>query len=332
MRLFTAVYHEPGIFDYPLGRKLKRDFADLPWHEIKSHNRIEEMTQRPNSDFPKMKRFLIIGTRKTHRYTENHKISDYLVPFTSSGCTAMCLYCYLVCNYNKCAYLRLFVNREDMMERLIKNSKKGAVPQTFEIGSNSDLVLENMITNNLEWVIPAFAREGRGQITFPTKFASVKPLLGLDHQGKSIFRMSVNPQEIIDHIELGTSPLHQRIQAVNDMCEAGYPVGILIAPIILNDGWKEKYMNLIDQLADCLTEKAKKSMTIEMIFMTYSFVQNAINKEAFPEAPDLYDNQSMSGGGRGKYRYRKELRLEAEPVLTDYVRLRLPEARLVYVC
>ena len=131
MRLFTAVYHEPGIFDYPLGRKLKRDFADLPWHEIKSHNRIEEMTQRPNSDFPKMKRFLIIGTRKTHRYTENHKISDYLVPFTSSGCTAMCLYCYLVCNYNKCAYLRLFVNREEMMERLIKNSKKGADPQTF---------------------------------------------------------------------------------------------------------------------------------------------------------------------------------------------------------
>ena len=65
MKLFTAVYHEPGIFDYPLGRKLKKDFADLPWHEIKSHNRIEEMTQRPNSDFPKMKRFLIIGTRKT---------------------------------------------------------------------------------------------------------------------------------------------------------------------------------------------------------------------------------------------------------------------------
>ena len=69
----------------------------------------------------------------------------------------MCLYCYLVCNYNKCAYLRLFVNREEMMERLIKNSKKGADPQTFEIGSNSDLVLENMITGNLEWVIPAFA-------------------------------------------------------------------------------------------------------------------------------------------------------------------------------
>ncbi len=27
MKLFTAVYHEPGIFDYPLGRKLKKRFC-----------------------------------------------------------------------------------------------------------------------------------------------------------------------------------------------------------------------------------------------------------------------------------------------------------------
>lgn len=219
-----------------------------------------------------------------------------------------------------------------MMDRLIRSSKKSEKPQTFEIGSNSDLVLENMITENLKWVIPTFAREGRGRITFPTKFASVKPLLDLPHQGKTIFRMSVNPQEIIDTIELGTSPLNQRIEAVNAMCEAGYPVGILIAPIILSDGWEKQYLDLIDQLADTLTKKTKKAMTIEMIFMTYSYVQNAINKEAFPDAPDLYDKQNMSGGGRGKYRYKKDLRLEAEPILTDYVRLRLPEADLVYVC
>lgn len=332
MKLFDAVYYEPDSLEYPLGQKLKQDFSGLPWYEIDNHNRIEEMTKRPNSDFPKMKRCLIVGTRKTHRYVENQKISDYLVPFTSSGCTAMCLYCYLVCNYNKCAYLRLFVNREQMMDRLIRTSKKSAKPQTFEIGSNSDLVLENKITENLQWVIPTFAREGKGRITFPTKFASVEPLLDLSHQGKTIFRMSVNPQEVIDTIELGTSPLRQRIQAVNAMCEAGYPVGILIAPVILNDGWKKRYMDLIDQLAEELTEKTKKAMTIEMIFMTYSFVQNAINKEAFPDAPNLYDKQNMSGGGRGKYRYKKDLRLEAEPILTDYVRLRLPQSQLVYVC
>jgi len=58
----------------------------------------------------------------------------------------MCLYCYLVCNFNKCSYLRLFVNREEMLDKIIKTTNKSDKELVFEIGSNSDLVLENMIT------------------------------------------------------------------------------------------------------------------------------------------------------------------------------------------
>ena len=112
-----AVYYEQAIFDYPLGRQIRDEYGDLPWIPIESHNSIREMQERPNDQFGHMKRNLIAGIRKTHKYVENHKVSDYLVPYTSSGCTAMCLYCYLVCNYNKCAYLRLFVNREQMTGR-----------------------------------------------------------------------------------------------------------------------------------------------------------------------------------------------------------------------
>ncbi len=204
---FDAVYYEPDSLSYTLGEQLKEQFGSLPWISIESHNSIKEMQEKPNSEFGRMKRNLIIGIRKTHKYVENHKVSDYLVPYTSSGCTAMCLYCYLVCNYNKCAYLRLFVNREQMLDRLIKKSMKSEQPLTFEIGSNSDLVLENTITQNLLYTIPRFVEEGRGKITFPTKFDMVEPLLGLEHGGRVIFRMSVNPQPIISRIELGTSSL-----------------------------------------------------------------------------------------------------------------------------
>ena len=158
---FDAVYYEPAIFDYPLGRQLREEYRDLPWIPIESHNSIREMQEKPNDQFGHMKRNLIAGIRKTHKYVENHKVSDYLVPYTSSGCTAMCLYCYLVCNYNKCAYLRLFVNREQMLDRIIKKGKNSGTPLTFEIGSNSDLVLENTITGNLLYTIPRFAEEGR---------------------------------------------------------------------------------------------------------------------------------------------------------------------------
>ncbi len=152
-----AIYYEKNIEDYELGRVLLEKYKDIPKITIENHNNIEEMRKKSNSEFADMKKNLIIGIRKTHKFTENHKTSDFLVPYTSSGCTAMCMYCYLVCNYNKCAYLRLFVNREQMLEKIIKVAQKSERELTFEIGSNSDLILENMITGNLIWTIENFA-------------------------------------------------------------------------------------------------------------------------------------------------------------------------------
>ena len=177
-------------------------YKEIPKIEIENHNNIEEMRKKENKEFPNMKRNLIIGIRKTHKFVENHKTSDYLVPYTSSGCTASCMYCYLVCNYNKCAYLRLFVNREQMLEEIIKTSEKADRDLTFEIGSNSDLVLENTITGNLPWTIENFKNASKGYLTFPTKFDMIDDLLTLDHQGRVIIRMSVNPEEIINKVLL----------------------------------------------------------------------------------------------------------------------------------
>ncbi len=329
--VFDAVYYEPSVLDYQLGQMLKHKYANLPWIEIENHNRIMEMTSAENRDFPKLKNHLIIGIRKTHRYVPNHKVSDWLVPYTSSGCRAMCLYCYLVCNYNKCAYLRLFVNREQMLDRLLKKDVTAIVPQTFEIGSNSDLLLENTITDNLLYTIERFGREGRGKLTFPSKFDMVQPLLGLDHRQKTIFRMSMNPQEIIKQVELGTSSLSARIRALNDMAEAGYPVGMLIAPVILLPNWKQLYGELIDRLADELSPKVLQNGFIEIILMTYSFVQNAINTDAFPNAVQLYDREIMTGRGRGKYCYRNDIRGEAECFLREKITQRLGTMPILYI-
>ncbi len=236
------IYYENGIEDYELGKELMEKFKDVPKILIENHNNIEEMRKKSNKEFPNMKRNLIIGVRKTHKYTENHKVSDYLVPYTSSGCTASCMYCYLVCNYNKCAYLRLFVNREKMLEKIIKTAEKDEKNLTFEIGSNSDLILENTITNNLVWTIENFKNSKKGKLTFPTKFDMVDSILNLDHKGKIIVRVSVNPEEIINRVEFGTSRLKGRIEAINKLHEAGYEVGVLIAPVIFVDNWKKVYL------------------------------------------------------------------------------------------
>ena len=181
------IYYEPEALEYELGKKLKNMYTDVEWIPIKSHNNIEELRTRSNYDFTELKKYLIVGIRKTHKYNENKKISDYLVPYSSSGCSAMCLYCYLVCNYNKCSYLRIYVNIEQMLDNLINKSRKTEKISTFEIGSNSDLILENEITGNLIRTIEEFGNKGRGFITFPTKFNMVDKLINLNHNGKVIF-------------------------------------------------------------------------------------------------------------------------------------------------
>ncbi len=326
-----AIYYEKEIENYELGKKLLEKYKDTPKILIENHNNIEEMRKKQNSEFADMKRNLIIGVRKTHKFVENHKTSDYLVPYTSSGCTAMCMYCYLVCNYNKCAYLRLFVNRESMLDKIIRTANKSERELTFEIGSNSDLVLENTITGNLEWTIENFANTPKGYLTFPTKFEMVDSLLPLKHNNKIIIRMSVNPEEIINKVEFGTSRLKGRIEAINKLVEAGYKVGILIAPVILVENWKELYLELIQRLSIELSEKVKKQAFFEIIFMTYSYVHTKINEEAFPNAINLYSKEIMTGRGKGKYAYKQETRKEAEIFLREQMHKYFPNNKIEYI-
>lgn len=325
------VLYEENIKNYELGKMLLEKYKDIPKHVIENHNNIPEMRCKGNCEFTDIKRNLIIGIRKTHKFVPNHKTSDFLVPYTSSGCTAMCMYCYLVCNFNKCSYLRLFVNREEMLDKIIKTSFKSDKELTFEIGSNSDLILENTITQNLEWTIPKFAENGKGYLTFPTKFDMVEPILDLKHNGKVIVRMSVNPTEIIKRVEFGTSNLEGRVKAINKLKNAGYKIGILVAPIILIDNWQEEYENLIIYLKENLGKEAQRDIFFELIFMTYSYVHKMINAEAFPNAIKIFDEEMMTGRGRGKYMYKEKIREEAKKFFEEKMKKYFPNNEIKYI-
>ena len=78
------IYFEKYIENYELGKYLLEKYKNVPKFTIENHNNIDVMRQKENKDFPKMKQDLIIGVRKTHKYTPNHKVSDFLVPYTSS--------------------------------------------------------------------------------------------------------------------------------------------------------------------------------------------------------------------------------------------------------
>lgn len=328
----NEIYYEKSIKSYELGIQLLKKYENVPKTIIENHNNIDELRKKPNTEFSNLKKKLIIGVRKTHKYSPNHKVSDFLVPYTSSGCTASCLYCYLVCHYNKCSYLRLFVNREQMLNKIIKTANESQNKElTFEIGSNSDLILENTITGNLPWTIQNFAKSKKGFLTFPTKFDMIEPILGINGIEKVIIRMSVNPEKIINKVELGTARLNSRIRAINKLKDAGYKVGILIAPVIFVENWQKLYSELIEKLAAELSDSVKKDLFFEIIFMTYSYVHRAINKEAFPYAINLYDENLMMLRGRGSYTYKTNLKESAKDFFKTELEKYFPNNQILYM-
>lgn len=219
-----------------------------------------------------------------------------------------------------------------MLEKIIRKANASINKElVFEIGSNSDLILENTITNNLVWTIENFAKSNHGLLTFPTKFEMVDSILNINGVEKTIPRVSVNPKQIIDMFEIGTSRLNARIKTINKLKDAGYNVGILIAPIIFVDNWKKLYSELIEELSDSLSAQAKKTVFFEIIFMTYSFVHQAINSEAFPSLPSLYDKNLMMSRGRGSYTYRTQNKEEAKIYLKNLLEKHFPQNKILYM-
>ena len=74
------IFYEKEIENYELGKQLLEKYKDIPKIIIENHNNIPELRSKQNCEFTSLKRNLIIGVRKTHKFVPNHKTSDFLVP------------------------------------------------------------------------------------------------------------------------------------------------------------------------------------------------------------------------------------------------------------
>lgn len=329
----SKVYYEPEIQNYSKGLELLHFYSNsnVQCEKISSHNRIPELTEIHSNRFSEMKSILVLGRRKIHKLYPNNLSADFILPFTSSGCPAMCLYCYLVCNFKNCSYLRVFVNREEILNPVIKNSFIINKPTLYELGCNSDLILENSITNNLSWTIERFGKFKNSYATFATKFHMVDDFKYFKHNGHTYIRISVNPPLIVNRIELGTSSLEQRISAANLLFSFGYKVGLNIAPIILFDNWREHYISLFKTLHRELLPELKNSLFIEIIFMTYGHANISINQACFPNMYPFFNEDIMIQKSPGKLQYRSSIKKEAQYFIKRLVKNYLPHSKIKYI-
>ena len=327
---------EQEALKYPLGEKLLRYFRDkgVETSLTASHNRVTTIPGKTRAEgYFEGKRTLVVGVRRTKTFETCKPSAHYQLPLATS-CPGKCEYCYLLTNLGKKPYVRIYVNTEEILDEARGYIEKRKPEITvFEGAATSDPIPTESLTGILGRVIGFFGEQEYGRFRFVTKFTDVDTLLDVPHNGHTRFRFSINTGEVIHQFEHATPPLDQRLSAAKKVAAAGYPLGFLVAPIILTGDWRERYRELFQAAAVDLAG-VKADLTFELI--THRFTKRAKGTilEVFPNTRLDLDEESRTFKfgqfGYGKYVYPKELFSEIKAYFEDVAGEFFPDAKIEY--
>ncbi|PKM86673.1 MAG: spore photoproduct lyase [Firmicutes bacterium HGW-Firmicutes-12] len=332
------VFFEKDALKYPLGEELWERFRKegILVSLIASHNRVTGIPGKtPQQSYMEAKQTFVVGVRRTMKFETCKPSAHYQLPLCTS-CIGKCEYCYLNTTLGNKPYLRVYVNIEEILQKT-KEYIKERSPETtfFEGAATSDPLPYEAYTGALASTIEFFSTQELGYFRFVTKFTEVDSLLRLQHNGHTRIRFSLNTQYVINNYEHATPPDQERIEAAGKTARAGYPLGFLIAPVILYDKWQEDYGALIKKIADTLPQEAKKDLSFEII--SYRFTSRAKERilQVFPQTtlPMEEKERKFKYGqfGYGKYIYPKEQMLEVKEFFSKKVIDSFPEANINYI-
>lgn len=268
--------------------------------EVESHWRIPELFEAEASDWMQIKRErLVLGIKSGLTHTKNGRSADFIAASNSNGCLSSCQYCYVARRKGASNPLTIFVNVDEVAASIRKHqSKLGAKTEpnqcderfwTYDIGCNADLSADSFVCDNSGFLIREFATMEYAKATFATKTVHDDYWLSIDPKGKTRIRYSLMPQEIAHYVDIGTSPIAERIASTNKLVEAGYEVHFSFAPIIIYDGesWKKDWKNLWREIDDTLSQKAKAQLKCEAFFLTHSADLHRVNMEWNPKGEEF---------------------------------------------
>ncbi|MFS0772406.1 radical SAM protein [Sphingomonas sp. 1P08PE] len=210
----------------------------------------------------------------------------------AEGCPAHCSYCYLAGSLKGPPITRVYANLDEILSSLPAYLGQGTITSrkadragegtTFEASCYTDPLVLEPLTGSLSTAIGWFGQwEAEAQLRFTSKFADVTPLLDIAHRGRTRMRASLNPRAYA-RFEGGTAPVSARLHAIRRMADAGYPIGLTIAPIIAADGWQDAYGALIDDVAAELAGTEALDLTVELITHRYTTRSKAVLDSWYP--------------------------------------------------
>ena len=262
----------------------------------------------------------------------------------AEGCPAHCSYCYLAGSLAGPPIIRVYANLAEILAELpaavgrgqitSRSEARAAEGTTFECSCYTDPLALEHLTGHLAACITHFGKwDAPVQLRFTTKFDAVEPLLGLAHNGRTRVRFSVNARAAERH-EGGAPRMAARLAALRAMAQAGYPVGLTVAPILRVPDWEVAYDRLFEEVHSALDGIADVDLTAELITHRFTPKSKAVLQGWYPgsslEMDEAERSKKMTKFGSVKWVFPKQQMAEMRAALSASLATHLPEARLLY--
>lgn len=256
--------------------------------------------------------------RKTFDIRPSGRSTDFITPSFGYGCLYNCSYCY--CKRHTDEDITIASNPQDILTAVNNHAMFAVVEKpnqthpeyiTYDLSCNEDFSLHAKF-HKWEYIFDFFKNHPRAMGSLATKYVNNK-LCTYNPEGKIRIRFSLMPQHYSDLLEPNTSPILERIKAINRFIEAGYDVHINFSPVIVHDRWLEHYEYLFKQVNEHVSYK--DLVKAEVIFLTHNEEKHKRNLiygtpgEHLIWKPEIQEDKISQYGGKN-IRYKAGLKAQ----------------------
>jgi spore photoproduct lyase family protein len=341
------IYYEAAAADLPRGREVLARFPGATLVEVESHHRIPELygDETNVARWVRIKReALVLGVKKSLTARPNGRSADFIAPSTANGCAMACAYCYVPRHKGYSNPITVFANIDKISGYLRRHASRQGTKTTpnecdphawvYDIGENSDCSVDARLSDNVRDLVELFRSLPGAKASFATKHVN-RDLLTWDPQLRTRIRFSLMPHADAKLLDIRTSPIAERIAAIDDFVAAGYEVHVNFSPVVVRDGWLADWAELLDQLDAGLGPAAKAQLAAEVIFLTHNRDLHQVNLGWHPQAEQLLWRPDLQQGKRSEngfwnVRYRTGAKGGYVAALTDLIAQRTPYCRVRY--
>ena len=249
----------------------------------------------------------------------------------AQGCPAHCQYCYLAGSLTGVPVVKVYGNLPQILANLSNYEQKNH-DTTYEVSCYTDPLGIEHLTGSLAECIRYFGTRNRAYLRWVSKFDYVDPLLDLPHNGHTRCRISLNADPVSHSLEGGTATTFQRLQALRKLALNGYPIGIVMAPIMMIPDWQQHYAELFKLIAQILDLEC--DLTFELITHRFTPKSKEVLQTWYPNSKlDLETEnrtQKRNKFGGVKYVYPKQTMEELKEFIQAKISNNFPQAKILY--